>query len=256
MTVYVYKSTTGFPVIIDNYIIAPEPGLQSKYQIEQLDTFIGGDLARYDDGVLVTADNSKPATITSSRIITVSDDGVTFNCSNALTITIPAGLYPKPSFIAVPPQSGNLSLAFSGGATGNGSAATQTFTRISNPTGVAVVAYEDGANGYGIGGGGSGGSSSAVITSVSAGFTVAASDDNKTFSCTTALPIAVPGGLTPKPSFIAIPPATGNLTLNPTGGTTFNGSASALTRTFANNRLGVAITPNPYDVNDYSVSGS
>lgn len=86
--------------------------------------------------------------------------------------------------------------------------------------------------------------------------TITALDDQKQFTCTTALPIMFPNGLSPRPSVIAVPPATGNLTLTPTGGATLNGSASSITRTFANNRLGVAITPNPYDVNDYTVSGS
>ena len=62
MTTYVYKSTTGFPVNIDNYIITPNPGLYSKYQIDALDTFIGSTLSRYDDGVLVTNDSNYPAT--------------------------------------------------------------------------------------------------------------------------------------------------------------------------------------------------
>lgn len=57
MTVYVYKSTTGHPVNIDNYIVTPDPGLQSKYQIDVLDAYIGSSIARYDDGVLATADD-------------------------------------------------------------------------------------------------------------------------------------------------------------------------------------------------------
>lgn len=80
-------------------------------------------------------------------------------------------------------------------------------------------------------------------------------DDREQFDCKVVLEIAVPNGLSTRPSFIAVSPASGNLTLTPTGGATFNGSATPLTRTFANNRLGVAITPNPHDVNDYSVSG-
>lgn len=100
------------------------------------------------------------------------------------------------------------------------------------------------------------GGATSVAVSLSASRTIAAADDSTTFNCTTALPIVFPNGLSPKPSVIAVPPATGNLTLTPTGGATLNGSASSITRTFANNRLGVAITPNPYDVNDYSVSGS
>lgn len=58
MTTYVYKSTTGFPVNIDNYIITPNPGLESKYQIENLDNYLGSTISRYDDGVLATVDDS------------------------------------------------------------------------------------------------------------------------------------------------------------------------------------------------------
>lgn len=57
MTIYVYKSTTGKPVNIDNYVITVEPGLQSKYQIEELDALIGTSIARYDDSVSVSNDN-------------------------------------------------------------------------------------------------------------------------------------------------------------------------------------------------------
>ena len=92
--------------------------------------------------------------------------------------------------------------------------------------------------------------------SLSADRTITASDDQTTFTCTTALNISTPAGLTPAPSYIAWPPSSGNLTLTPTGGATFNGSASALTRTLANNRNGVLVQPNPYTANDYSVSGS
>ena len=62
MTTYVYKSTTGFPVNIDNYTITPNPGLYSKYQIEALDSAMGSTLSRYDDGVLATNDSNYPAT--------------------------------------------------------------------------------------------------------------------------------------------------------------------------------------------------
>ena len=96
----------------------------------------------------------------------------------------------------------------------------------------------------------------ALVESLSALRVLTALDDKKRFTCTTALTIEVPTGLSPAPSCIAVPPATGNLTLSPTGGATFNGSASALTRTFANNRNGVLIEPSPYTANDYSVSGS
>ncbi len=225
-----------------------------------------------------------PVNLSADYTVTSADDGVIFNCTAALTITTPAGLSPKPSFIPVPPPTGNLSLAFTGGATGNGSAATQTFTRATSPTGVAVVAYEDGANGYGVGAGGSGGATTfaaltdkatvdlpavntplaaalsakanaTVEATISANRTITSADDGGIFPCTTALTITVPGGLTPRPGFIPVPPPTGNLTLTPSGAATLNGAATPIVRTFASNRNGVLVTPNPHDVNDYSVSG-
>ena len=97
---------------------------------------------------------------------------------------------------------------------------------------------------------------SIVVESLSAGRLLAATDDKKQFTCTTALTITIPNGLTPPPSAIAIPPTTGNLTIARSGTATLNGSASSITRTFANNRGGVLITPNPYVADDYTVGGS
>lgn len=93
-------------------------------------------------------------------------------------------------------------------------------------------------------------------TPLSASYAVTAQDDEKQFTCTTDLPILVGPGLVPAPSFMAIPPLGGTLTLTPIGGTTINGSASSITRAFSANRNGVVVVPNPYTVGDYSVSGS
>lgn len=60
MTTYVYKSTTGKTVNIDSFTITTNPGLELKYANDILDSYIGINLARYDDGVLVTADDSTP----------------------------------------------------------------------------------------------------------------------------------------------------------------------------------------------------
>ena len=93
--------------------------------------------------------------------------------------------------------------------------------------------------------------------SISSMTALAATDNGKIYSCSAAFSTNVPNGLTPKPSTIFFPPATGNLTLTPAGGATLNGSASPITRAFTGtNKLGVALIPNPYDVNDYTVSGS
>lgn len=93
MTTYVYKSTTGFPVNIDNYIITPNPGLYSKYQIEALDTFIGSTLSRYDDGVLVTADSNLPVTasIDGLSVVTMKAGNIDIGISNYLPSIESAG---------------------------------------------------------------------------------------------------------------------------------------------------------------------
>lgn len=62
MTTYIYKSTTGKTVVVDDHVVTVNPGLQSAVQIEELDAFIGTSIARYDDGVLATTDNSLSVT--------------------------------------------------------------------------------------------------------------------------------------------------------------------------------------------------
>jgi len=78
------------------------------------------------------------------------DAGSMWRMTDAGTITIPAGLSLPPSLVIVPPASGNLSVAVSGGATINGGTTTLTRTRALNPGGVAIVAY--GGNAYGLSG--------------------------------------------------------------------------------------------------------
>lgn len=92
-----------------------------------------------------------PITLTGDRTITADDDGAVFACSTALTLTIPAGLSPRPSFVADPPPTGNLSIAVSGATTINGATTTLTRTRASNPAGVGVLAHQD-SDSYGVSG--------------------------------------------------------------------------------------------------------
>jgi len=87
----------------------------------------------------------------SSFTLTEADDGQVFNCTAALTVTIPAGLTPRPAVAIIPPPSGNLSIAVSGGAQINGATTTLTRSRASNLAGVAVQPYVD-ADGYGVSG--------------------------------------------------------------------------------------------------------
>ena len=63
MTTYIYKSTTGKTVAVENYVVTVNPGLQSTSQIEALDAFIGSSISRYDDGILTSADNISTASL-------------------------------------------------------------------------------------------------------------------------------------------------------------------------------------------------
>ena len=89
--------------------------------------------------------------ISTDTLITAADDGRTFNCTTALTITVPELLSPRPSFIVNPPASGNVSLDPTGAAQLNGAGTTLTRSRTSNPAGIAVVAYSE-SDGYGVSG--------------------------------------------------------------------------------------------------------
>ena len=89
--------------------------------------------------------------LTGDRTITAADDARTFNCTTALTITIPELLSPRPSFIVNPPPTGNVSLDPTGAAQLNGAGTTLTRSRASNPAGIAVVAYAE-SDGYGVSG--------------------------------------------------------------------------------------------------------
>lgn len=63
MTTYIYKSTTGKTVAVENYVVTVNPGLQSTSQIEALDAFIGSSISRYDDGILTSADTITTASL-------------------------------------------------------------------------------------------------------------------------------------------------------------------------------------------------
>ncbi len=89
--------------------------------------------------------------VSSSRAITSADDGALWRCTTALTLTIAAGLSPKPNLIVQPPPSGNLTIAVTGGATINGAASSINRTQASNWSGVGIVSLI-GTDAYGVGG--------------------------------------------------------------------------------------------------------
>lgn len=85
--------------------------------------------------------------VSSSRAITAEDNGQFLKPTGAMTLTIPAGLSPMPSFTVDCPASGAVSIAASGGATINGATTTLTRTRAANPVGFVVLAHESDAFG-------------------------------------------------------------------------------------------------------------
>ena len=92
-----------------------------------------------------------PIIVSADRTIAASDDGKVFSLTVAATLTIPANLSPRPSFIVNPPASGNVSIAVSGGANINGATTTLTRARSANVAGFAVVPYAE-SDGYGVSG--------------------------------------------------------------------------------------------------------
>lgn len=82
-----------------------------------------------------------------NKTIEAADDGKCYACMNALTITFPSGLVPRPNIIAMPPPSGSVSLV----GTLNGASQTLTRSRANNPAGVAITPYEE-SDGYGVNG--------------------------------------------------------------------------------------------------------
>ena len=86
----------------------------------------------------------------SSRAITADDNGKFLAPTGTLTLTIPAGLDPMPSFTVDCPASGTVSIARSTTATINGAGTTLTRTRANNPVGFVVLAHESDA--YGVSG--------------------------------------------------------------------------------------------------------
>lgn len=86
-------------------------------------------------------------------------------------------------------------------------------------------------------------------------YTVTTSDDGVVFTCTAALTITIPELLSPRPSFIVNPPASGNVSIDPTGAAQLNGAGTTLTRSRTSNPAGFVVTA--YAESDgYGVSGS
>lgn len=90
---------------------------------------------------------------------------------------------------------------------------------------------------------------------LSGAYTLKASDDGQRFSCTTALTITIPDGLSPRPSITVTPPASGNLTITMAGSEQVSGASSATRARGTTNPAGVALTGYK-DTAGYGLSGS
>lgn len=110
-------------------------------------TAVRGDV----DYTIVDQDTDSGIPLSADYTLTASDNGKTFVCSTALTITVPSGLSPMPSVIVWPPSSGNTSVARGGSATLNGASTTLTRSLSSNPIGFAIAATPA-ADAYGVSG--------------------------------------------------------------------------------------------------------
>ena len=147
MTIRLLTAWNGYPV---NALLTLDAGTETGLVGQHIaDTVLAGGVA-YTAPIDRTTVNGG-AVLYGDYTVTAADDGVIFNCTTALTITIPELLSPRPSFIVNPPATGNVSLDPTGAAQLNGAGTTLTRSRANNPAGVAVVAYAE-SDGYGVSG--------------------------------------------------------------------------------------------------------
>lgn len=128
--------TTGSNYTLDNAVAA-------ELVHRRVATYVGQIALDGDNGPRL-----KP--LSASRNITAADDGASYYATTAITLTWPGGLNPCPTCTILPPPTGNLTIAFSGGATGNGAATAMTFTLAQKPAGVLITPWPHTADGYGV----------------------------------------------------------------------------------------------------------
>ncbi len=92
-----------------------------------------------------------------------------------------------------------------------------------------------------------------TVIRLAADYTLSSADDQRTFHASTTLTVTVPKGMNPQPSVIIDCPLSGTLSIA-SNGTLLNGATTTLTRTRANNPIGVAITQHTTP-DSYGVSG-
>ncbi len=107
--------------------------------------------ARQPNDSATVAVSQAPVTLSGNYTLTAADDGLVFNASTALVLTVPSGLSPRPAVIVVPPASGNVTVRFSGGVTGNAATSDILRGRTANLTGFVIQPYAE-ADAYGVSG--------------------------------------------------------------------------------------------------------
>ena len=128
----------------------PAGGSLSTARGEQNPSADGASLSSTEVAAVRASVSGDRTPVASSRDITVDDNGRFLAPTGTLTLTIPAGLDPMPSFTVDCPASGTVSIARSTTATINGAGTTLTRTRANNPVGFVVLAHESDA--YGVSG--------------------------------------------------------------------------------------------------------
>lgn len=94
-----------------------------------------------------------------------------------------------------------------------------------------------------------------AVVSISTDTLITAADDGRIFNLTAAATLTISASLSPRPSFIVNPPASGNASIAVSGGANVNGATTTLTRSRSSNPAGVAVVA--YAESDgYGVSGS
>jgi hypothetical protein len=91
--------------------------------------------------------------VTVSRALTQADNGTVIPVANGITLTAAAGTLVAFSCIVMPVTGATASIAFSGGATGNGAGTTITRTRTANIAGFSILQdVATGADAFAVGG--------------------------------------------------------------------------------------------------------
>lgn len=154
------RTTFSGPVVSLGGFVPP---VVTTAQLPPPATVPPGTLYSVDDGAGATlvinsgtawtpvAASSAAVTVATSRDITAADNGASLRPAAGVTLTIPAGLTPPPSFTVDCPATGTASIAVSGGASINGAATTLTRTRAANPVGFVVLAHAE-TDSYGVSG--------------------------------------------------------------------------------------------------------